>query len=81
MVRENMRALLKVQTLTPGSFPIYPFCTFFTACSWNLMSQTCVLIRDYLSYTYDITMSPTLSFHCFGLRTLYWFVTSQMWWV
>ena len=38
MVREYIRELLKVQTLTPGSFPVYPLLTFLTTFSWNLNS-------------------------------------------
>ena len=36
IVREYMRELLKVQTLTPGSFPVYPLLTLLTTLSWNL---------------------------------------------
>ena len=51
IVRENMRELLKVQTLTPGSFPMYPFWTFRTTWSWNLRNNLIPLstpnLREY----------------------------------
>ena len=37
IVNEYMRELLKVQTLTPGSFPVYPLLTFLITFSWNLV--------------------------------------------
>ena len=39
MARLNMRLLLKVQTLSPGSLPVYPSLTLSTAVLWKLRKQ------------------------------------------
>ena len=79
MARENIRELLKVQTLTPGSFPVYPCLTFSTTSSWYLdMIKIIKFIILSMSLPYQRMRSSTCSPHWSWLRILYRSVTTHM---
>ena len=77
-VNEYMRELLNVQTLTPGSLPVYPLLTCITTLSWNLTIFQPMRVLTWCLNTYCIITSSTSSLQRAGLNTLYLAVRLQI---